>query len=291
MPVNETRASPRAARHYAIAPAFGGIELLSATHHAHVFAPHAHDTLLLGVVESGRVAVQCEGRTLDAGPGDVVVVAPGTIHGARARTGGWSHRSLYLTDAQWRVLAGGTSARPTLAVSGGALLREAGLAAMLGEAHAALAESAWTTASEGRLDALLATVVLECTRALGASARLLTVSARVERVRAYIDQHLHRRLPLDELAEVAMLSRFGLVRAFTHEIGVSPYAYSMMRRVDHARRRLVAGAGISMTAHQLGFADQSHLTRWFLRIVGVTPGEYLRAQLHAAAQLPPAAAS
>lgn len=291
MPANHTRAPQRATRHYAIAPAFGGIELLSAAHHAHVFAPHTHDTLLIGVIDSGRVAVQCEGRTLDAGPGDVVVVAPGTIHGARARAGGWSHRSLYLTQAQWHAFAGGVGTRPTVAVSGAALVREAGLAAMVAEAHATLGASAWTAASEGRLDALLATVVGECTRSLGASVRTLAVSGRVERVRTYIDQHLHRRLSLDELAEVAMLSRFGLVRAFTHEIGVSPYAYSMLRRVDHARRLLAAGAGISMTAHQLGFADQSHLTRWFLRIVGVTPGEYLRAQVHASAQLPPAAAS
>ena len=84
------------------------------------------------------------------------------------------------------------------------------------------------------------------------------------------------------------LTVFGSIVAFTAYVWllrvstparVSTYAYVMQRGLDRARYLLASGAPIATTAHHLGFSDQSHLTRWFLRIVGVTPGEYARAQV------------
>ncbi|NER62084.1 AraC family transcriptional regulator, partial [Pseudomonas sp. MAFF212428] len=42
------------------------------------------------------------------------------------------------------------------------------------------------------------------------------------------------------------------------------------------RRQLAAGQRPAQVALDLGFADQSHLGRWFVRAYGLTPAQYRR---------------
>jgi transcriptional regulator GlxA family with amidase domain len=79
---------------------------------------------------------------------------------------------------------------------------------------------------------------------------------------------------LAELAELAGLSRFQLLRAFARQIGTTPHAYLIQKRVSIARQRLASGAMPAEVAAETGFADQSHLSRAFLRYVGVSPARY-----------------
>ncbi|MCP9981413.1 AraC family transcriptional regulator [Actinomadura madurae] len=79
------------------------------------------------------------------------------------------------------------------------------------------------------------------------------------------------------LAEVAAdldLSRYQLLRAFRDATGMPPYAWLAQHRVARARTLLDAGHRPADAATLVGFADQAHLTRWFRRVVGVTPGIY-----------------
>ena len=62
-----------------------------------------------------------------------------------------------------------------------------------------------------------------------------------------------------------------LVRAFTKAHGLPPHRYLTGRRIDQARRLLLAGRRPVEVAVELGFHDQAHLTRHFVRHVGTTP--------------------
>ena len=77
-----------------------------------------------------------------------------------------------------------------------------------------------------------------------------------------------------ELAGLSGVSRFQLLRGFARAVGVTPHAYVVQQRVRLARRLLVAGGRLAAVAVAAGFADQSHMTRAFVRQVGVTPGRY-----------------
>jgi AraC-like DNA-binding protein len=81
---------------------------------------------------------------------------------------------------------------------------------------------------------------------------------------------------LGDLAAHVGLSPYHLLRSFRAQVGITPGAYQIQLRVLEARRRLREGAGIAATATELGFADQSHLTRHFQRIMGTSPGRYLQ---------------
>jgi AraC-like DNA-binding protein len=72
-------------------------------------------------------------------------------------------------------------------------------------------------------------------------------------------------------------SRFAVHRAFTHVYGMPPSDYQRQLRLREARALIAAGTPISEAAAVAGFSDQSHLSRWFVRYYGVTPGRYQRA--------------
>jgi AraC-like DNA-binding protein len=98
----------------------------------------------------------------------------------------------------------------------------------------------------------------------------------VERAREYLREHIVKDVSLDELAEVACLSKWHLLRAFRREYGLSPHAYQMQLRLARARRLLERGQSSSYATYEAGFADQSHLTRRFKEFFGFTPARYAR---------------
>jgi AraC-like DNA-binding protein len=67
-----------------------------------------------------------------------------------------------------------------------------------------------------------------------------------------------------------------LVRAFGAEYGIAPHRYLTGRRLDQARRLLLAGTGAADVAVLVGFHDQAHLTRHFRRLLSTTPAAYAR---------------
>jgi AraC-like DNA-binding protein len=89
-----------------------------------------------------------------------------------------------------------------------------------------------------------------------------------------LDSALDESVSLAELAALSGVSRFQLLRGFAREIGVTPHAYLVQRRVRLARRLLADGQTPAQAAVQAGFADQSHMTRAFVRQFGVMPGRY-----------------
>ncbi len=84
---------------------------------------------------------------------------------------------------------------------------------------------------------------------------------------------------LDELAALAGLSRFQLVRQFARAHGLPPFAWLQQQRLAQARALIAAGMPLSEAALVCGFADQSHLHRYFVRCFGFTPGAWRRAWL------------
>jgi AraC-like DNA-binding protein len=73
------------------------------------------------------------------------------------------------------------------------------------------------------------------------------------------------------------MSRYQILRAFARELGTTPYAYVIQCRVGLCRRLIMGGATLADAAQSAGFADQSHMTRAFVRQFGVPPGRYLAA--------------
>jgi AraC-like DNA-binding protein len=94
-------------------------------------------------------------------------------------------------------------------------------------------------------------------------------------------------LTLDELAAAAGMTKFALLRAFTHALGITPGAYQTHLRMARARRLIAQGLPLTDVALEVGYSEQSALHRAFVRLVGVTPGVYARAGNIGQDNLPP----
>jgi AraC-like DNA-binding protein len=103
-------------------------------------------------------------------------------------------------------------------------------------------------------------------------------SPGIRRALAHIDRHFTEALYLDDLAALAGLSVCRFVTVFRRQVGLTPHRFVCRQRVRYARALLVDGVPAAQAALEAGFFDQSHLSRHFKSIYGVTPGRYLREQ-------------
>lgn len=88
----------------------------------------------------------------------------------------------------------------------------------------------------------------------------------------YINEHLDRDIKLIELASIAQMSPYHFLRLFKQSIGVTPHQYILQCRIEKAKYLLQhSQLSIAAIAVKVGFCDQSHLTRYFKRMVGMTP--------------------
>jgi AraC family transcriptional regulator len=99
---------------------------------------------------------------------------------------------------------------------------------------------------------------------------------RLRAVVAYIEEHLDASPTLEQMAAVAHLSAYHFARQFKAATGVPPHQYLIARRVERAKPFLQGGGDLSLAqvAARAGFANQSHFSHHFRRLVGVTPGQF-----------------
>lgn len=99
---------------------------------------------------------------------------------------------------------------------------------------------------------------------------------KLQEVTDYINEHIHQDIKLMELSTIAQISLYHFLRLFHQSMGVTPHQYILQHRIEKAKYLLQhSGLSISEVAVCVGFCDQSHLTKYFKRIVGVTPKKYL----------------
>ncbi len=100
-------------------------------------------------------------------------------------------------------------------------------------------------------------------------------TTRLNRTLEFINQNLARDLRLWELAQIAGMSPNYFCELFKVSTGLSPYQYILRARIERAKQYLRDPKfTLACAGEAAGFADQSHFTKVFRRIVGVTPMKF-----------------
>lgn len=95
--------------------------------------------------------------------------------------------------------------------------------------------------------------------------------------RDYLRAHFGESVTIPALARIMGFAESHLIRAFHREFGLPPHAYQMRLRLAAARELLASGLSVSTVAFECGFADQSHLSRNFKAVYGLTPAAWATA--------------
>jgi AraC-like DNA-binding protein len=257
-------------------PGLTGIEALHARFVQHAYRPHSHRTWTIAVVQRGAARFEVDSTRQRADAGELFVLEPEAVHtGMAAVPEGWAYKVLYVEPSVLHDWAEGDGPAPRAARW--VVFRDPALRAALLSAHAALAGE---PAGLGVEERVLAAIAGLTPHLRGASARPRHEHgehAAVRRARVHLQDRWDQPVSLAELAAVAGLSRFELIRRFRRQNGLTPHAFQRDLRIDHARTMLGDGVPAATVAAACGFADQPHLSRMFKRMVGVTPGAYARA--------------
>ncbi len=256
-----------------------GIETIRAHFEGHAYDPHFHDSYLIGFTEQGVQQFHCRKALHSSTPGQVFLLEPGELHDGHAPArGGFTYSMLYLgphwLERELRALfedAPG-DCQPAFAKT---LASEPELLAVIAEAFQALQSRDLRIVRQAALDALLAKLArhLAWRPRLDSDPRMPLMALRA---RDYLHAHMEQDLGLDELAWASGVDRFRLSRAFKAAFGIAPHAYLVQLRLARARQLLASGQPPARVAMTLGFADQSHMGRWFRRAYGLTPAHYRR---------------
>ena len=273
------------------------LEAMHAHFERHVYHRHSHETYSFGFTEEGAQSCSpAEGPLIRARLGMVMVFNPDDPHDGHATDElGFTYRMLHIgPELAADVLREASERKVGLPLFTEPVMHEPGLARRLRVLHEALLGGATPL----RRDELLDTVVVAMARR--ASVRVPGIGLSSEAVahgRAFdasgdpgranagtarlAREVLHdgddQEISASDLAAAAGRSRFAVYRSFQAAYGMAPSDYQRQLRLRTARRLLVEGHSLADIAAMTGFTDQSHLTRWFTRCFGVTPGAYRRA--------------
>jgi AraC-like DNA-binding protein len=263
--------------HFFATERFVGLDFLAATFSTHAYAPHTHDTYVIGCIETGCEMWHTRGRRHYAGADDLAFNNPLDVHDGIPHAGGYSYRMTYPSVALIQSIAsdlcgGRVTSTPFFREpmardpEGLGLFRRAHRTIESGEDR--LAGEECLTRAYARFLAVFADVGV---------APLGSERGAVARARSLIEDRYAEDLALDDFARAAGLSRHHLIRAFRREVGLTPHAYLVDVRVRRAQDLLRGGERPATVAAAVGFADQSHLTRAFKARLAVGPGAYRRA--------------
>lgn len=255
-----------------------GTEAVRAQFHAHAYDPHFHDQVLIGVTEQGVQQFRCRREIHRSTPGRMIFMEPGETHDGEAYAAdGFTYAMLYF-DPAWlqrsASLYAGRQTGETVFHFPRTLDDDAALAQAVRRARRQISAPDNRMACDAALDHVVA---LLAQRFAGAPADKPDRAPRVAKLaREAMDAGFDDDLGLEELALAAGTDRFRLTRAFSAAYGLAPHAYLVQRRLNRARLLLSRGETPAAVAAATGFADQSHMGRWFRRAFGITPAAYRR---------------
>ncbi|WP_312052619.1 AraC family transcriptional regulator [Pantoea brenneri] len=259
--------------------AASGIESLRAHFTGHAYDPHWHDSYLIGVTEQGVQQFHSRRKQHQSRPGTVFMLEPEELHdGDAINEQGFTYRMLYLSPQQI-----GQHLAPLLAEGPGQ--RELGFADTLRDDRP-LAYAVWhafdalwhdhpALIKDAALDRLFGQLTQH--RLWRTSGPVFPDARLALQARDWLIAHHADNPGLQQMAQSLKLDRFRLSRLFQAHWGLPPHAWLVQWRLSQARRRLAQGQPVADVAAALGFADQSHLGRWFKRACQLSPARYQRA--------------
>lgn len=258
-------------------PELDGLEILRGAYQNEHFPRHLHEEYVLSVMTDGAEVLNCRGSTYTAPAGTVLLLNPGEWHANYAQgPAGYAYWTIYpsvsLLQSSVRKITDTEGDAPLL--GGAPVIHDESLRQSLLSLHCAVERQASALELEAHF--------LECTACLlphSTSAKLTAYDTtsginQVRIVREYLEARYAQTITLSELAARVQISPFHLLRLFRDQVGLPPHEYQTHLRIAGAKTLLRQGHSVSEVALAMGFADQSHLTRHFRRIVGITPARF-----------------
>ncbi len=252
------------------------IELLNAHFIQHAYPRHSHDYYVVSLIERGYQSFTHKGVKYLTPPGGIILINPDAVHtGEAVDEQGFELRSLYPTTTHMEMavleLTGRHQALPFFK---DVQVKQSWASNSILSLHKSISQGASPLECESRFTSTLAQLIKEYADVSYTERKPGKEIEAIQHAIRYIEEFYAQGVSLKELAQYVALSPYYLLRVFRTEVGMPPYAYLESVRIRQAQRLLKAGKSLAEVSVEVGFSSQSHMTRWFKKIIGATPGQY-----------------
>jgi AraC-like DNA-binding protein len=243
-----------------------------------VLPKHFHDTYQIAITTRDPGEYVCDGRTWTAPPGSIIIFHPGDVHstpGPCTRGAGEASKLIYVEASKMAEVAIGLSDHNNASpIFDKRVILQPDIIRQFHDVHDLSGSPASALEMESELLMLLTRLVSSSACGQPTGAARIQNRQKAQLVRDYVHSHYRENFSLNTLSELVHTSPFHLNRIFAREYGMPPHAFQTHIRVERAKQLLLHGATVAEVAAATGFYDQSHLSRYFKRIVGVSPSSY-----------------
>ncbi|GAB2547788.1 AraC family ligand binding domain-containing protein [Gracilibacillus alcaliphilus] len=240
------------------------------------FPAHFHEYYVIGFIEEGQRYLVCQGEEYIINPGDVLIFNPYDIHSCEQIDGKTlDYRCLNITADVMKKFMYEIQGNEILPHFQQNVLAASKLAPSLRELHMTISQEEKEMKKE-ELFLYLLEELIQTNSNLPILPPASEPSYPIKVVCAYLEEHYTQTITLEELSNLTGWSKYHLLRSFTQQKGISPYNYLETIRIHHAKKMLEQGTKPVEVSFLAGFSDQSHLTKFFKRMIGVTPKQYMK---------------
>jgi AraC-like DNA-binding protein len=251
------------------------VELLHAYYVQHAYPRHSHDYYVLSLIERGRQSFTHKGTKHSTPPGGLILINPGAVHtGEAADAQGFELRAIYPSPSVMENAVYEMTGRRALPFFKEVLVDHRWATNNISSLHKAILDGASLLECESRIYWVMTQLIKRYADFGSSEGHLGKEKRAIRMVRNFIDEHFAESVTLNRLAQHVSLSPYYLLRAFRAEVGMPPYEYLESVRIRHTQQLIRAGKPLAEVAAEVGFSSQSHMTRQFKKIIGVTPGQY-----------------
>ena len=254
----------------------GGLEMLRASYQQTQFSKHMHAGYCIGLIDEGAQAFLRTGSQHIAPQGDIILVNADEVHtGSSAVESGWRYRAIYPTPEMMQDISRDffqeTGTAPWFPQ---AVVHDEGLAEQLRLLFDLLLQPQNALFKQSLYISTLAYLLSRHSQSRKTLKALPEAQRKVLLVQELLASEPEQEHHLADLAALAGLSPWHLLRQFKKYTGLPPHAWLVQCRLRKSLELLKQGQDIALTAQLCGFSDQSHFTRHFKKALGCTPAQY-----------------
>ncbi|HIP30679.1 MAG TPA: AraC family transcriptional regulator [Sulfurospirillum arcachonense] len=243
--------------------------LLEASFTNKTFAPHFHDEYSIALITSGTHNFTCNKNDFAARPGDIRLINPHDIHVCKSKTWGYitftpdSNFVEAFSESCQKELHNITFVNP--------VIHNHKLAKLFMDLNSATKEWQDELMAENILEELVVNLISSYSNNESKTKNISYSRKKLLQSVEYIKSNFDESLKLEDLAHISGLSKYHFLRKFKEEFNMTPHSYLLQIRIQNAKNMLIQNRSLCDIAFSCGFSDQSHFTRVFNKIYGMTP--------------------